>query len=71
MKQVLVVMCLSLFLCTGLALAKDTTPPKGDVVVAQVGPYKLTKAEFEEMVKNAPPSAMIADPTTMAPMRIA
>ncbi len=55
MKQLFVVMSLSLFLFTGLALAKDTTPPKGDVVVAQVGPYKLTKAEFKEMIKNAPP----------------
>ncbi len=55
MKQFVVVLFLALFLSTGLALAKDSTPPKGQEVVAQVGPYKLTKAEFEEMIKNAPP----------------
>ncbi len=57
MYKLLVVSFLSILLFCNPAMAtqKGTKANEANVILAQVGPYKLTKAEFEEMVKNAPP----------------
>jgi len=58
--RIFLMLCLALCLLVGSAAAKENKEAQQkkedkEVVLAEVGPYKLTKAEFEARLESAPP----------------